>query len=96
MTLAARALGIDTFGTYSLLFSAAGMLGIAATFGQQVLVMRFWSEYLAAGRTDLLKGVLIFSGGACASGCVLFGLPFYLWCAGRPRQRHCHAPSRFT
>jgi O-antigen/teichoic acid export membrane protein len=81
VTLAARALGIDTFGTYSLLFSAAGLLGIAATLGQQVLVMRFWSEYLAAGRADLLKGALIFSGGACAAGCVLFGLPFYLWCA---------------
>jgi O-antigen/teichoic acid export membrane protein len=81
VTLAARALGIDTFGTYSLLFSAAGLLGIAATFGQQVLVMRFWSEYLAAGRADLLKGSLIFSGVASLAGCVLFGLPFYLWSA---------------
>jgi O-antigen/teichoic acid export membrane protein len=81
VTLAARALGIDTFGTYSLLFSAAGLLGIAATLGQQVLVMRFWSEYLAAGRADLLKGALIFSGGTCLAGSVLFGLPFYLWCA---------------
>jgi O-antigen/teichoic acid export membrane protein len=81
VTLAARALGIDTFGTYSLLFSAAGLLGIAATLGQQVLVMRFWSEYLAAGRADLLKGALIFSAGACLLGCALFGLPFYLWCA---------------
>jgi O-antigen/teichoic acid export membrane protein len=61
------------FGTYSLLFSAAGLLGIAATLGQQVLVMRFWSEYLAAERPDLLKGALIFSGGACVAGCVLFG-----------------------
>jgi O-antigen/teichoic acid export membrane protein len=81
VTLAARALGIDAFGTYSLLFSAAGLLGIAATFGQQVLVMRFWSEYLAAGRADLLKGSLIFSGAACLAGAALFGLPFYLWCA---------------
>lgn len=82
VTLAARALGIDTFGSYSVLFSAAGLLGIAATLGQQVLVMRFWGEYLAAGRADLLKGALLFSGGACLLGCALFGLPFYLWCAG--------------
>jgi O-antigen/teichoic acid export membrane protein len=80
VTLAARALGIDAFGTYSLLFSAAGLLGIAATLGQQVLVMRFWSEHLAAGRADLLKGSLIFSSAACLSGCALFGVPFYLWC----------------
>lgn len=81
VTLAARALGIDVFGTYSLLFSAAGLLSIAASIGQQVLVMRFWNEYLAAGRADLLKGALIFSGAACLAGSALFGLPFYLWCA---------------
>jgi O-antigen/teichoic acid export membrane protein len=81
VTLAARALGIDAFGTYSLLFSAASLLGVAATLGQQVLVMRFWNEYLAAGRADLLQGALIFSAAACLLGCVLFGLPFYLWCA---------------
>jgi O-antigen/teichoic acid export membrane protein len=82
VTLAARSLGADTFGTYSLLFSAAGLLGIMATFGQQVLVMRFWSEYLASGRGDLLKGSLIFSGVVCLAGCALLGVPFLLWCAG--------------
>jgi O-antigen/teichoic acid export membrane protein len=81
VTLAARALQPEIFGTYSLLFSAAGLLGIAATLGQQVLVMRFWSEYLAAERDDLLKGALIFSALVCLLGCVLFGVPFYLWCA---------------
>lgn len=81
VTLAARALGLEVFGSYSLLFSAAGLTGIAATFGQQVLVMRVWNEYLAAGRPDLLKGALIFSVAACLVGCVLLGVPFYLWCA---------------
>ena len=79
VTLAARALGAELFGTYSLLFSAAGLLGIIATFGQQVLVMRFWSEYVASGRADLLKGSLLFSGAGCLAGCALFGLPFLLW-----------------
>jgi O-antigen/teichoic acid export membrane protein len=81
VTLAARTLGIETFGHYSLLFSAAGLLGIVASFGQQVLVMRFWSEYLASGRGDLLKGSLLFSGVVCLIGCALIGLPFYVWCA---------------
>lgn len=81
VTLAARTLGIETFGSYSLLFSAAGLLSIVATFGQQVLVMRFWSEYLASGRGDLLKGALLFSGAVCLAGCALVGLPFYVWCA---------------
>src|SRR5918992_59128 len=70
VTLAARALGADAFGVYSLLFSAAGLLGVVAMLGQQVLVMRFWSEYLAAGRADLLKGALIFSGVVCLLGAV--------------------------
>jgi O-antigen/teichoic acid export membrane protein len=80
VTFAARALQPELFGTYSLLFSAAGLLGIAATLGQQVLVMRFWSEYLAAERDDLLKGALIFSATAALLGCVVLGVPFYLWC----------------
>ena len=81
VTLAARGLQADAFGTYSLLFSAAGLLGIAATFGQQILVMRVWSEYLAAERLDLLKGALLFSAAACLVGCLAFGVPFYLWTA---------------
>jgi O-antigen/teichoic acid export membrane protein len=45
ISLAARALGADGFGTYSILFSAAGLFCIVATFGQQVLVMRSWSGF---------------------------------------------------
>lgn len=82
VTLAARALGPETFGIYSLLFSAAGLLGVLAMFGQQVLVMRFWNEYVANGRADLLKGALMFGAAACLLGVVLFGLPFLLWCDG--------------
>jgi O-antigen/teichoic acid export membrane protein len=48
ISLAARALGGYAFGTYSILFSAASLFCIVATFGQQILVMRSWSEYSAA------------------------------------------------
>jgi O-antigen/teichoic acid export membrane protein len=87
VTLAARTLGIQTFGDYSLLFSAASLLGIVATFGQQVLVMRFWNEYIASERADLLKGSLLFAALVCLAGSVLIGLPFYLWCA------HAYSPA---
>ena len=79
ITLAARKLGTTEFGSYSVLFSAAGLLSIVATLGQQVLVMRFWSEYTSNARSDLLKGAMIFSLAVCLAGCVLVGVPFYAW-----------------
>ncbi len=82
ITLAARKFGAGDFGNYSVLFSSAGLLSIVATFGQQVLVMRFWSEYVSGGRSDLLKGALIFSLVVCVAGCVVIGIPFYFWASG--------------
>lgn len=79
ITFAARKFGAADFGNYSVLFSSAGLLSIVATFGQQVLVMRFWSEYVSSGRADLLKGSLIFSVAVCVAGCVIIGVPFYIW-----------------
>jgi O-antigen/teichoic acid export membrane protein len=81
ISLAARTLGEDAFGTYSILFSAAGLFCIVATLGQQVLVMRFWSEYASANEESLLKGSLIFSGLSCLAGSVLVTIPFYGWFA---------------
>lgn len=79
ITLAARKFGAADFGNYSVLFSSAGLLSIVATFGQQVLVMRFWSEYVSNGRADLLKGSLIFSVVVCGAGFLVVGIPFYVW-----------------
>jgi O-antigen/teichoic acid export membrane protein len=81
ISLAARALGEASFGTYSILFSAAGLFCIVATLGQQVLVMRFWNEYGSVGQQGLLKGALIFSSVACLAGCLLIAVPFYAWFA---------------
>jgi O-antigen/teichoic acid export membrane protein len=79
ISLAARALGEYSFGTYSILFSAAGLFCIVATFGQQVLVMRFWSEYSSADQQGFLKGALIFSCLTCIAGSALVAIPFYGW-----------------
>jgi O-antigen/teichoic acid export membrane protein len=81
ISLAARTLGEHSFGTYSILFSAAGLFCIVATFGQQVLVMRFWGEYATADRQGLLKGALIFSLLTCLAGSLIVALPFYVWFA---------------
>jgi O-antigen/teichoic acid export membrane protein len=81
ISLAARALGADGFGTYSILFSAAGLFCIVATFGQQVLVMRSWGEYSSHDRQGLLKGALIFSGVVCLAGSLVVAIPFYGWFA---------------
>lgn len=79
ITLAARTLGKSAFGTYSILFSAAGLFCVVATFGQQIVSMRSWSEYSSAGQQRLLKGAMIFSSLTCLAGNVVIAIPFYAW-----------------
>lgn len=81
ITLAARAMPMSAFGTYSILFSAAGLFCILATVGQQLLLMRSWNEYSASRQTGLLKGALIFAALVCGAGGVLVAVPFYAWFA---------------
>ena len=79
--LAAQSLDEHHFGTYSMLFSAAGLCSVVATLGQQIFLMRAWSEYTSADRPDLLKGAMLFSLLACIGGGGLVGLSFYAWFA---------------
>jgi O-antigen/teichoic acid export membrane protein len=81
ITLAARTLGKGAFGIYSILFSAAGLFCVIATFGQQIVSMRSWSEYSSAGQQYLLKGAMIFTCIACLAGSALVAVPFYAWLA---------------
>ena len=81
ITLAARAMSLAAFGTYSILFSAAGLFCILATVGQQLLLMRSWNEYSASRQTGLLKGALLFAALVCGIGGIVVGLPFYAWFA---------------
>lgn len=77
--LAARALGSHDFGTYSIVFSAAGLFCVAANCGQQMLVVRSWSEYAGNARAGLLKGSLIFSTAACVLGAAVVSAGFWIW-----------------
>ncbi len=81
ISIAARLLGKHDFGNYSILFSAAGLFSVIATFGQQIFLMRSWSEYSSAGQQELLKGAMTFSALACLAGSTLVAIPFYIWFA---------------
>ena len=79
--LAARVLDTEHFGVFSVMFSAAGLFYIVATFGQQVSIMRWWNEYTAANDPAMLKGVLRFSLATCLIGCAVVAAGFYFWAA---------------
>ncbi|WP_420132901.1 lipopolysaccharide biosynthesis protein [Rhodopseudomonas sp.] len=81
VTLAARMLSRHDFGTYSMLFSAAGLLSVIATFGQQIFITRSWSEFSAANDEATLKGAMTFTALASLIGVLLIGLPFFFWFA---------------
>jgi O-antigen/teichoic acid export membrane protein len=85
ITLAARGLGAEQFGTFSILFSAAGLLSIFASIGQQLLLMRSWNEYAAAGDAARLKGALLFGATAFAIGAAVMASGFFaVLCAFYP------------
>lgn len=79
ITLASRVLGTETFGTYSVLFSAVGLFCVVATFGQQVLLMRSWNEFVAADAPGFLKGALLFGAGTCLVGSAVISLGSFMW-----------------
>ena len=60
------------------MFSAVGLICVAATFGQQNFVMRAWNEYVTADNPSRLKGALIFSLSACLFGSTVIGTTFAL------------------
>ncbi|HEY6633458.1 MAG TPA: lipopolysaccharide biosynthesis protein, partial [Rhizobiaceae bacterium] len=79
--LAARVLDTEAFGVFSILFAAAGLFCIVATFGQQVAIMRWWNEYTAAKDPATLKGALMFSAATVLMGCAAVASGFFLWAA---------------
>ena len=79
IALAANVLQEVEFGVYSILFSAVGLVGILATVGQQILIMRSWNEYAAADDPAMLKGALRFSLAMCAAGIMVAACLFYFW-----------------
>lgn len=79
IALAANVLQETQFGIYSILFSAVGLVGIIATVGQQMLLMRSWNEYSANDDAATLKGALKFSALLWLAGTMLAACVFYFW-----------------
>lgn len=81
--LGARIFGGHDFGTFSILFSVAGLFSVFATAGQQLLLMRSWNEYSANGDAARLKGAIIFGVAAAGLGSIVtaslvfIGLSFF-------------------
>ena len=81
IALAARSLDTVGFGYYSILFSAAGLLLIVAAAGQELFVIRAWSEFTAEHDAARMKGVFGFTITMCTVASALIAAIFYPWAA---------------
>lgn len=79
IALAARALDTEGFGYYSILFSAAGLLLIVAAAGQELFVIRSWSEFTASKDAARTRGLLRFSLAVCAAAGAVVAAGFLAW-----------------
>ena len=92
----ARGMSGPDYGVFGFGFSLGTLLAVGGSFGQRMLVLRFLSVYLGAGKTQLATGVLrdgvsiVLGGTAVLSVVVAFVLPlleervgtgFLLWTA---------------
>jgi O-antigen/teichoic acid export membrane protein len=78
VALVSRNADANTFGTFSMLFSASGLFSIVAVAGQQVLLLRNWSAYTLAADIAHLKGALLYSIATAMGGLLVTSLGFYL------------------
>jgi len=81
IALAARSLDTVGFGYYSILFSAAGLLLIVAAAGQELFVIRAWSEFTAEHDAARMKGVFGFTITMCTVASAVIAAIFYPWAA---------------
>ncbi|WP_373236475.1 lipopolysaccharide biosynthesis protein [Cohaesibacter celericrescens] len=76
-SLAANASGVEEFGRFSILFSVVSILSIVAAAGQELQVVRSWSEYLANGRPGFAVGALRYGWFVSSAGVVVISI--LLW-----------------
>ncbi|MEP2943727.1 MAG: polysaccharide biosynthesis C-terminal domain-containing protein [Hyphomicrobiales bacterium] len=76
---AARVLGDEMFGRFSIIFSLASMLAVFAAFGQEMLVIRLWNQYGAQKEYGLLKGGIIFGAAICFVGGLISAIGFAIY-----------------
>ena len=78
IALLSRSVDGPAFGTFSMVFSAAGLFAIVAVMGQQIQLLRGWSEYADGGRFAQLKGLLEFSALVMMAGTLVVATAFLL------------------
>lgn len=78
IALLSRSVDANTFGTFSMVFSAAGLFAIVGVMGQQTQLLRSWSEYAESGRLAELRGVLKFGAVAVMVGTLVVATAFLL------------------
>ena len=77
--LAARALGEEVFGQFTIIFSLVSMLAVFAAFGQEMLVIRLWNQYGAKKEYGLLKGGIIFGAVICVVAGLITAIGFAIY-----------------
>lgn len=78
IALMSQALSSQDMGTFSMVFSAAGLFAIVAIFGQQTLFLRSWGEYAETGQLSRLRGTFKYGAIAILLGIVLVATSFFL------------------
>jgi len=61
LALLSRQIAPDAFGSFAIIFNALGFLAASAACGQEMLLPRFWGEYVSSNRPELARGVLAFA-----------------------------------
>lgn len=74
----ARACGPNEFGAFGVLFSAAMMLGVAGSFGQQMFLIREVTQAKAAAQIDRMSSAIVFSTIVVSVGALASGLAFFV------------------
>jgi len=59
-TLAARFMGPERFGHFAVLFNLMSFLAVVSVLGQDTLIVRSWTEYVATGEHGLARGAYRF------------------------------------
>lgn len=79
----ARAMTLEDYGLFAFGFSLAGLLAVAGSFGQRMLVVRFASAYQQSGSDELRVGVVRDGYRLVTIGCTAMGggalLCAHLW-----------------
>ena len=74
LTLIARSMNGHEFGIFALWFNALSFLAVVAGCGQEKLILRSWSEYMASRDWGLALGAILFGSRVSVAGSLILAL----------------------